>query len=118
WKGVDDKKFDGGNFHIIGTRGNDRFNEQNLEQIKKSAIKNVFLHNPVPPQELLNYYHAADFYVLPSRREGFNVSILEAMSTGLPIVATPVGGNRELINKATGILTREISAEEIKNALL
>ncbi len=39
-----------------------------------------------------------DIFVLPSRREGMNNAALEAMATGLPVIATAVGGNIELLN--------------------
>jgi glycosyltransferase involved in cell wall biosynthesis len=47
----------------------------------------------------------ADVFVLPSRSEAFPNAILEAMAAGLPIVATAVGGIRELVeHERTGLL--------------
>jgi sugar transferase (PEP-CTERM/EpsH1 system associated) len=42
---------------------------------------------------------AMDLFVLPSLREGISNTILEAMATGLPVAATRVGGNPELITE-------------------
>ncbi len=44
---------------------------------------------------------AMDVFVLPSIAEGISNTILEAMATGLPVVATRVGGNAELVVHGT-----------------
>ena len=57
-------------------------------------------HNRVP--ELMR---AMDIFVLPSRNEGISNTILEAMASHLPVVATNVGGNPELVvEHSTGLL--------------
>jgi sugar transferase (PEP-CTERM/EpsH1 system associated) len=43
-------------------------------------------------------YPCMDVYVLPSIAEGISNTILEAMACGLPVIATAVGGNPELVN--------------------
>jgi glycosyltransferase involved in cell wall biosynthesis len=63
-------------------------------------------------------YQAADAYALASHNEGLSNSVLEAMATGLPVVATDVGGHAEIINDGlNGRLIPPRNAEKLTNAL-
>ena len=59
-----------------------------------------------------------DIFVLPSLGEGMSNTILEAMATGLPVVATRVGGNPELVvHEVTGLLVEPRSPDSLIIAL-
>jgi sugar transferase (PEP-CTERM/EpsH1 system associated) len=59
-----------------------------------------------------------DCFVLPSRAEGISNTILEAMATALPIIATDVGGNRELLDDRTGQLVASEDVDAMAAAML
>lgn len=60
-----------------------------------------------------------DLFVLPSLAEGISNSILEAMATGLPVVATKVGGNSELVEGGlTGALVPRANPEALADSML
>ena len=61
---------------------------------------------------------AADVFVLPSHLEGMSNAILEAMASGLPVVAKAVGGNPELVvDGETGLLCRPGDPESMAAAI-
>ena len=70
-----------------------------LESLVKSydLDKNVQFLGWLPQNILPHYYNASDFFVLPSVIEGHSVALLEAMASGLPVIASKVGGNMETI---------------------
>lgn len=64
-------------------------------------------------------YRCFDIFVLPSIAEGISNTILEAMASGLPVVATEVGGSPELVkNKHNGMLVRASYPAETAEVLL
>lgn len=59
---------------------------------------NVCLVGFMPESDLPDLYRAADLFVMPSEElEGFGLSTLEALACGVPVIATPVGANIEVL---------------------
>jgi glycosyltransferase involved in cell wall biosynthesis len=66
--------------------------------------RHVRLLGSVDPQAMAELYAASDLVLLPSKDEGIALALIEAMSMGLPVVAADVGGQKELVTPAAGIL--------------
>jgi glycosyltransferase involved in cell wall biosynthesis len=73
--------------------------KQYYDLSKKLGIKNIRFLGWTQKDKLIDLYHNADMFVLTSRKEGFGLTILEAMSCALPVVATNVGGIPEILDK-------------------
>jgi len=72
----------------------------------------------VPHDELDRLYARAAVVACPSRREGFGVACLEAMAHGRPVVATSVGGLRDLVvDGKTGLLVPPGDVRALRSAL-
>jgi glycosyltransferase involved in cell wall biosynthesis len=60
-----------------------------------------------------------DVFINVSKSEGTPVSIMEAISCSIPVIATSVGGNREIVNDSLGILIPEDpTPEDISSAIV
>lgn len=65
-------------------------------------------------EKRVEFYRNADVFVLPTYGEAMSMSIIEAMSAGLPVVSTDVGGNPELVvNGVNGWLVKPGDAENL-----
>lgn len=67
--------------------------------------------------DVAELYRVADVYVLPSVREGLNVSVMEAMAGSLPCVVSKIRGNTDLIDENGGALFDPLSVENCKRAI-
>jgi glycosyltransferase involved in cell wall biosynthesis len=69
-------------------------------------------------EDATRYLQAADLFVLPSSTEGLSNSMLEAMSCGLPVLATRVGGASDVIrNKESGYLIPPDDVDSLQQGL-
>lgn len=66
--------------------------------------------------DVADFYDAADAYILPSIREGLNVSLMEAMASGLPVVCGKIRGNVDLVDDEH-CLFEPLDTEGIKSAV-
>lgn len=99
---------------IVGSGANQK-NSIEEEAKRKAELNNLphlkFLGETSTPEEFLG---AADIFVFPSRKEGFPNALMEALVAGLPVVASDIGGVREIIkNQLMGRLFAAGNAEDL-----
>ncbi len=89
------------------------FESELKERVAKAGLADRILfvgeHTNIP-----DWYRALDLFVAPQRWEGFGLTPLEAMATGVPVVATDVGAFSELVtggSEETGLI---IAADDLK----
>ncbi|WP_284641723.1 glycosyltransferase family 4 protein [Paenibacillus silviterrae] len=97
-----------------------------LEEELRSLIaeqglqRSVRLLGRVSNEELVEWYQAADFSVVPTvALEGFGLVTTEALSCGTPVLGTPYGGTKEILEGLSGqLLFRDHSPEAIAHKLV
>lgn len=75
---------------------------------------NVDLHLMGYRNDVADFYSAADLYVLPSIREGLNVSLMEAMASGLAVTCSNIRGNKDLVDSP---LFTPLDIDSIRSAI-
>lgn len=87
----------------------DRVYQNDIESLLKIIFAS-YEHMPI-------VYRMVDGFILPSVSEQFPISILEAMSSRVPVIATKVGGVPELVNDASGYLVEHGNNKSLHSAI-
>lgn len=90
-----------------------------LEEIvlDNDMTKKVIFLGALSRKEMPELYRKSDVFVLPSLNEGMSNSLLEAMASGLAIIATDTGGTKELVSEKNGVIIKKGERESILKAL-
>jgi glycosyltransferase involved in cell wall biosynthesis len=104
--------------YLIVGGGDDRRRLESLA-VEYGVAKNVQFTGSVLPEELPDYFRLADVFVMPSAMEGFGIVFLEAMATGIRVIAGSRDGSRDpLGDGALGTLVDPENGEELASAIL
>lgn len=104
---------------LVGTGGLDIHNcEAELKayvaanEVQESVRFTGRVHN------VHEYLQAADIFVFPTEREAFGISLIEAMACGLPVVSTPVGGVKDILqDRQNGLVVQPENPQQLLEAL-
>lgn len=97
-----------------------------LSPVLKTFLKtlnlknNIFIRENLNKSELINLYHKANVFVLPSVfGESFGIVLLEAMASKTPVVATAQGGIQEIVkHMKTGLLVKRNEIKGLAKSIL
>ncbi|MBR4264906.1 MAG: glycosyltransferase [Bacteroidales bacterium] len=103
-----------------------------INALEEAKIRNIFLlcignYREIPKttfsirctgyisdENLLSqYYSAADYFVMPSFKEAFAQTPIEAMSCGTPVIAFPCSGTDDLINEHNGVICNDFTVDAL-----
>lgn len=103
------------NIHFIIIGDGPQKNDLQL-QITNYKLQNFYLLGSI--ENASAYLKAFDLFVLPSRKEGFPYTILEAMAQNIPVITTDVGGIGTLVqNKKTGFVIKPDDVDELAKTI-
>ena len=96
-----------------------------MEVLKKYKLSNnlgtqnfIEFKNHCPPEEIKKLLYSSDLFVLASQIEGIPVAVMEAMSTGLPVITTKISGIPELVEDGVnGFLINPGEVIELSNKI-
>jgi glycosyltransferase involved in cell wall biosynthesis len=101
----------------IAGRGELREKLENQIQLSGLADR-VILLGRISREDIVREMQEANCFVLASSYEAFGIVLIEAMSTGLPVIATRSGGPENILDEACGYLVEAGNIEELSGSML
>ena len=103
-------------FALIGFHDSSRADGVSSTVLEQAVDEGIAVLGP--RHDVVELYSAMDIFVLPSHREGFPRSVMEASAMGIPVVATDIRGCREAVDhEVTGLLVPMRRPDRLATAL-
>ncbi len=106
---------EGVQLHILGDGPRRKAAERSLPGSPESV--NIFFHGRVPHRKMGEWFNASNVFCLPSLNEGTPNVILEALSCGIPVIASRTGGIPDIVDHDSGILFTPGDVDELSRTL-
>ena len=100
---------------IVGDGPNRQEYEDLTEKLGLGEM--VRFHGLKSKPEVAEYMRQCDFFVLPSLWENLPCVLIEAMASGIPVIASDVGGIKEIINENLGLLISPKNTDALEKAI-
>ncbi len=91
--------------------------EKIIKELATKLAVNLKIISAVPHDKLNNYLQKSKIFILPSLVEGHPKALLEAMSSGLPVIGTNVSGIREIIHSGKNGLLVNSNPQDLSRSL-
>lgn len=104
---------------IVGDNSDTQYMEQLREQIAQLGVEDqVNFLTVVPESKLPDLFDSHDIFLFPSLYEPFSLTLIHAMASGIPVVASDVGGNVEIVKDGqTGLLFSSSDGNKLAEAI-
>jgi glycosyltransferase involved in cell wall biosynthesis len=103
---------------LLKIAGRGESKDQLEKQVRQMHLSDqVYFLGRISRDQMVQEMQGANCFVLNSTYESFGVVLIEAMSTGLPIIATRSGGPESILDESCGILVKPGNMEELTQAM-